>query len=419
MYRTILVVLVSLCIASTALAQAPSNGVTLFGKVQDAQTKAGVPYLTLQLLTEKDSGFVGGRLLAATVFRQGSDAFRVLHDAGAARRFLGQQGCGAAFRRNLMLARQERKARIRCTATLELGALSAGIAQKPSDADMRITESMRGCACFLCVKKSGETIGGGTAFLVSLPSSEFPALSWTYLVTAKHNVQKAIHDYGTLYARFNTAQGKADLVELNAPWIFSEKHGSDVAVMEFSPDRKRFLFSTMSTASAVDPLVMRANNIGIGSDLLVIGLFKEREGVQKNIPILRSGMIAAMPEEPLIDNMTGARYDAYLAEIRSASGLSGSPVFVHVPEVVLQKDLRRPHQNGYLFLLGLVRGHFNLQAPGFPAADPINTGIAIITPMPDVMEVLIQNEELASRRALEVQRYIAKRAPSSGDGFQA
>ncbi len=62
MFRTILVVLVSLCIASTAFAQAPSNGVTLFGKVQDAQTKAGLPFLNLQLQTEKDSVFVGGRL---------------------------------------------------------------------------------------------------------------------------------------------------------------------------------------------------------------------------------------------------------------------------------------------------------------------------------------------------------------------
>ncbi len=46
----------------TALAQAPAAGVTLSGKVQDAQTKAALPFLTLQLQTEKDSAFVGGRL---------------------------------------------------------------------------------------------------------------------------------------------------------------------------------------------------------------------------------------------------------------------------------------------------------------------------------------------------------------------
>lgn len=62
MFRLIPQLLLSLCFASTLLAQAPTNGVTLFGKVQDAQTKAALPYLSLQLQTEKDSAFVGGRL---------------------------------------------------------------------------------------------------------------------------------------------------------------------------------------------------------------------------------------------------------------------------------------------------------------------------------------------------------------------
>jgi outer membrane receptor protein involved in Fe transport len=51
----------ALCLASPAVAQ-PSGGVTLSGKVQDAQTKAPLPFLALQLLTGKDSAFVTGRL---------------------------------------------------------------------------------------------------------------------------------------------------------------------------------------------------------------------------------------------------------------------------------------------------------------------------------------------------------------------
>ncbi len=51
-----------LCVVSTARAQTPANGVTLSGKVEDAQTKAALPYLSLRLQTEKDSAFVGGRL---------------------------------------------------------------------------------------------------------------------------------------------------------------------------------------------------------------------------------------------------------------------------------------------------------------------------------------------------------------------
>ncbi|MBC8087889.1 MAG: TonB-dependent receptor [Phycisphaerae bacterium] len=43
-------------------AQVPASGVTLFGKLQDAGTQAALPYLSLQLLAEKDSAFVAGRL---------------------------------------------------------------------------------------------------------------------------------------------------------------------------------------------------------------------------------------------------------------------------------------------------------------------------------------------------------------------
>ncbi len=64
--RTLLRLLFSCCAAlivhpSTALTQTTAS-VTLFGKVQDAQTKAPLPLITLQLRTEKDSAFVGGRL---------------------------------------------------------------------------------------------------------------------------------------------------------------------------------------------------------------------------------------------------------------------------------------------------------------------------------------------------------------------
>ncbi len=61
-FRLCVALLLALCAASTTLAQAPSNGVTVFGKVQDAETKTALPFLALQLLKEADGAFVGGRL---------------------------------------------------------------------------------------------------------------------------------------------------------------------------------------------------------------------------------------------------------------------------------------------------------------------------------------------------------------------
>jgi len=61
-FRPFLLLLLLLSTATTVFAQIPATGVTLFGKLQDAETKAALPYLSLQLLAEKDSAFVAGRL---------------------------------------------------------------------------------------------------------------------------------------------------------------------------------------------------------------------------------------------------------------------------------------------------------------------------------------------------------------------
>lgn len=47
-------------------AQSPSTGVTVSGRVQDADSKAPVPFLTVQLRAERDSAFVAGRLTDQT-----------------------------------------------------------------------------------------------------------------------------------------------------------------------------------------------------------------------------------------------------------------------------------------------------------------------------------------------------------------
>ena len=59
---SLLLLVLSLSAPPTVNAQSTAGGITLFGKVQDAQSRAALPYLSIQLLTEKDSAFVGGRL---------------------------------------------------------------------------------------------------------------------------------------------------------------------------------------------------------------------------------------------------------------------------------------------------------------------------------------------------------------------
>jgi outer membrane receptor protein involved in Fe transport len=58
----VLMVLLSLGLATRLQAQSSPAGVTVSGKVQAAQTRAPIRFLTVQLRTEKDSAFVTGRL---------------------------------------------------------------------------------------------------------------------------------------------------------------------------------------------------------------------------------------------------------------------------------------------------------------------------------------------------------------------
>ncbi|MBI3790316.1 MAG: TonB-dependent receptor [Gemmatimonadetes bacterium] len=58
--------LLSLVAALPLGAQAPAGGVTVFGALQNGATRAPLAYVTVQLRTDRDSAFVGGRLTDST-----------------------------------------------------------------------------------------------------------------------------------------------------------------------------------------------------------------------------------------------------------------------------------------------------------------------------------------------------------------
>jgi len=65
--------------------------------------------------------------------------------------------------------------------------------------------------------------------------------------------------------------------------------------------------------------------LGLGDEVFLPGMFVQHLGQARNVPILRGGTIAAMPEEEIRTEY--GHHKAYLIELRSIDGLSGSPVF--------------------------------------------------------------------------------------------
>jgi hypothetical protein len=264
--------------------------------------------------------------------------------------------------------------------------------------------------CFLCVEHEGRKLYGGTAFFVTKGEADTPDLRWAYLVTAKHCVEKAFREYSNLFYRLNKKNGGVKFVALPHPdsskWFMSED--ADVAVLPFDEDPEAEMRVLPSDMFITDELI-REEGIGPGDDLFVIGLFKEVQGRNRNFPIVRSAMIASMPDEPFQDKDTGISYRAFLIEARSIGGLSGSPVFMALKKRDVQMH---PQPRGFhgmthsMLIVGLIRGHFDLEDQesltdfGGTELERLNSGIAIVTPIQEVEKVLMSDELRKKRRSL-------------------
>ena len=270
---------------------------------------------------------------------------------------------------------------------------------------MNVPDEVRKCVAFLVYKDSNGMKLAGTAFLVGISSSDpdFPQLVFSYAVTAKHVID-AIRENsadGKVYFRMNHKGVGAKLVESRLEdWRFHPSDRSvDVAVIPGSVGQE-FDHLLYPVAAFATPEVIARNGVGIGDEVFLVGLFVHHFGQARNIPIVRIGNIAAMPEEK-VQTATGD-IDAYLIEARSIGGLSGSPVFVNLSGVRNVGGSLRVGGAGF-YLLGLMHGHWYVK----PEADTVvidsydeavNMGIGIVIPSQKILEVLDQPEFQESRR---------------------
>jgi hypothetical protein len=101
---------------------------------------------------------------------------------------------------------------------------------------------------------------------------------------------------------------------------------SDVAVIPVGPGAE-FDITSIGSDRVVTDEIARRYGLRVGDEVFAIGLFTLHRGKTRNVPLVRSGIVAAMPGEPLEDPSSGIEYYAYLVEMRSIGGLSGSLVF--------------------------------------------------------------------------------------------
>lgn len=310
----------------------------------------------------------------------------------------------------------------------------------PKDAFVRVPDHILKTAVFLGVDGPRGKVYGGTGYIVSVdygPGYTFTERSedgitstiyhpFRFLVTAAHVAEK-LEEAVDFYIRANAVGGS--LVEPkqereNARWWYhpTERDAVDAAVMllPYETAESLDIISIPVTMFAGDETAKTAN-LGVGDEVFIAGLFKKAKGTARNIPIIRMGNVAMMPNEK-IPFHTKEHPDQWLyadlLESRSIGGLSGSPVFIRE---TLRLDVHRDDKGrlmsgsifgvagmpkpppwegemqgvGRFHFFGSLIGHWQVDV-GFndTQVEAVNFGIAPMVPAQKILEVLSQPELL-------------------------
>lgn len=274
----------------------------------------------------------------------------------------------------------------------------------------------RKCVFFLVRKRKrgggregARYCGTGFAAIVGFAGLESGKPDWEggvdYAVTAGH-VVKNTPDTDELYLRVNTLDGDRKPLDIPVP-VSTWKHHptTDVAVcaVDWPQDRELDVMTIPITRFPQGPEGVYANQVVEGEEVIICGLLTSFPGSERIQPIIRTGKIALMPYEKItieLDSKNTSDVDAYLLEMTSWPGLSGSPIIVYPnrnPINPRSADFFLPY-----LLLGLVHGGLDYDKEIAFIRErttvKIGSGIAVAIPGESIREVLMNNPDLILQR---------------------
>lgn len=231
---------------------------------------------------------------------------------------------------------------------------------------------------------------GGTGFFVAVRDEPF-AEPFQYLITNIHVAQTTNRT-----VRINTTDGAVETIEVpSSAWV-NHPNGDDVTAVPLTLQPNWAVTALDWSALAVTSSRMAELNMGVGDEVFMLGRFISHGSLQLNQPLARFGNIAMMPGEPVKDGRN-LLVEAFLVEMRSLSGFSGSPVFVHMgPGTYRGNGTMMPFYTETIGLIGIDTGHKAARAEVRQKSDGaktdlevlLNTGISIVAPVWKIREVL-------------------------------
>jgi hypothetical protein len=274
---------------------------------------------------------------------------------------------------------------------------------------MRVPDHFLKCVGFVAELVSSDADGDtydhqATGFFVNIRSDR-QGSSYYLFVTAKH-VAEDLKDKEIAFIVNKKDGGVTSLTMASQSWFLHPTDKSvDVAVLPFNMTPDLDLVS-IPLDRFLTPALMLERGIGIGDEVFVPGLFTYATGVKRNMPILRHGNLAMIPDEPI--QVDDGFAEVYLMEARSIGGMSGSPVFVRrtVSSQTYLADGSETHMLGLseVSLLGLAHGHWDIKEseinnPSFiqDRQRGVNLGIGVVVPAHKIIEV-IEHPDLVKLR---------------------
>ena len=262
-----------------------------------------------------------------------------------------------------------------------------------------------------CKDKDGK-VGtyAGTGFIMAYHDPRLNAdQNFDYVVTNRHVAECLDDDLQPMqvlsisFEFFNRKNGETPTLTLNdhgnANWSFPDDLSVDLAVapIHFSSDIEPTVLPMGAIFSKSD---FEAQNIGEGAKIVLSGYFVQLEGSSKLEPLVREGVLSAIPETKLLTTLRKPG-TIYLGEVHIFGGNSGSPVFISTYGIrpsgpVLDDDFR---------FLGVVSGFYyedselKLQiAKTVTGTQRANSGISMIVPADFVRDLILNGKDSVAAR---------------------
>jgi hypothetical protein len=233
----------------------------------------------------------------------------------------------------------------------------------------------------------------------------------TYLVTAAHVIRTEVETW----VRVRRLDGSLEDKPIEEQWMFHDRDDVAVTPIELEeydiallpiPD---FLPSHRSLRHGARTFINRPM---LGDQVYFAGLFAPIPAMgERNIPLVRSGTLAAMaqPDVPLrLPDGTVLTYTAHLIDCRSYAGFSGSPCFVQFPREPSSGGVGRADEETEL--LGVISSHFDFRENADLTGEiadmgtvgvPIHLGVGVVMPAESLEGLLYRDDVVDDRRRRE------------------